>query len=133
MRRGFLLLAVFTALALAAVAAAHVFFATPSLTIAKVPRGATAAGARIVVYGQIVSGRGFCRSGRIVRLFRVRPGPDRLLARDVTDREGEYLFVRRPGRDQTVYTRIRHRLATSYGHSHECARARSRNLFINVN
>jgi hypothetical protein len=132
MRKGFLFLAVVSALALAGVAAAHVFSASPSLTINKLPRGATAPGAKVIVYGRIVSGRSFCKSGRIVRLYRVRPGPNPLLATDVTDREGEYFFSRRPRRDQTVYTRISRLSVSSYGHLHQCARARSSNLFINV-
>jgi hypothetical protein len=121
-----------SALAFASVAAAHTFFATPAITIHKSPIGATSPGARVIIYGRIRSAYGFCRANRVVRLFRVRPGPDALLALDLTDREGEYLFIRRPRRDQTVYTRIRARSFTSYGHSHNCAAARSRNLFINV-
>jgi hypothetical protein len=127
-----LLLVVLIASALAATASSHNFSAHPGLTIHKVPVGATAPGTRIIIYGRIVSARVFCRANRVVRLFRVRPGPDRLLALDRTDREGEYRFARRPRRDQTVYTRIRPRSAISYGHSHSCTGARSRNRFINV-
>ena len=119
-------------LALAAIAGAHVFSAAPSLSIGKVPAGATSPGARIIVFGKVHSGRTFCREDRVVRLFRVRPGADRLLATDLTDREGEYSFQRRPGGDQRVYTRVGSRMETSYGHSHQCAADRSRNLFINV-
>jgi hypothetical protein len=121
-----------SALAFASVAVAHTFFATPSLTIHKAPVGATSPGATVIVYGRIISGRSFCRANRVVRLFRVRPGPDRLQASDITDREGEYIFIRHPRRDQRVYTRIRARSSTSYGHSHNCAADRSRNRFINV-
>jgi hypothetical protein len=119
-------------LALAAVAAAHVFTSSPSLSIAKVPAGATAPGTRIIVYGKIHSGRALCRANRNVRLFRVRPGADRLLATDVTDREGEYSFVLRPRRDRRVYTRISRLSRSSYLHQHVCRADRSRTLFINV-
>jgi hypothetical protein len=121
-----------SALAFASVAVAHTFFATPSLTIHKAPFGATSPGARVVVHGRIISGRSFCKANRVVRLFRVRPGPNRLLATDRSDNEGEYVFIRHPRRDQTLYTRIRARSSTSYGHSHNCAADRSRNRFINV-
>ena len=132
MKKLSLLLVVLIASALAATASAHVFSATPSLTIHKSPTGTTASGAKILVYGRIVSRRSFCKSNRVVRLFRVRPGPDRFLGTDITDSEGEYVFFRHPRRDQTVYTRIRARFFSTYGHTHSCARARSRNLFINV-
>jgi hypothetical protein len=121
-----------SALAFASVAVAHTFFATPSLTIHKAPFGATSPGARVVVHGRIISGRSFCKANRVVRLFRVRPGPNRLLATDRSDSEGEYVFIRHPRRDQRVYTRIRARSSNGYGHSHNCAAARSRNRFINV-
>jgi hypothetical protein len=121
-----------SALAFASVAVAHTFFATPSLTIHKAPFGATSPGARVVVHGRIISGRSFCKANRVVRLFRVRPGPNRLLATDRSDSEGEYRFIRHPRRDQRVYTRIRARSSSSYGHSHNCAADRSRNRFINV-
>jgi hypothetical protein len=119
-------------LALAAVAAAHVFTASPSLSIGKVPAGVTAPGTRIIVFGKIHSGRALCKANRNVRLFRVRPGADRLLATDVTDREGEYSFALRPRGDRRVYTRISRLFQSSYGHRHVCRADRSRTLFINV-
>jgi hypothetical protein len=111
---------------------AHTFAARTNLTIHKVPVGATDAGATIVVYGRLRSGRATCRSNKVVKLMKVRPGPDRVLGRDRTDSEGEYLFVRKPFSDQTVYTRFSGTLQTSYGHSHRCRHSRSDNLFINV-
>jgi hypothetical protein len=111
---------------------AHNFAADTSLTIAKVPSGATQAGAKVLIYGRLRSGNASCRTNKVVKLMRVRPGPDKLLARDRTDAEGEYLFVRNPGRDQTVYTRFSGTFNTSYGHSHRCRSDRSRSLFVNV-
>jgi hypothetical protein len=132
LKRLLVIVASVSALAFASVAVAHTFFATPSLTIHKAPFGATSPGARVVVHGRIISGRSFCKVNRVVRLFRVRPGPNRLLATDISDSEGEYVFIRHPRRDQRVYTRIRARSSSSYGHSHNCAADRSRNRFINV-
>jgi hypothetical protein len=111
---------------------AHTFAADTSLTIAKVPSGATQAGAKVVIYGRLRSANATCRSNKVVKLMRVRPGPDKLLARDRTDAEGEYLFVRNPGRDQTVYTRFSGTFTSTYPHSHRCRSDRSRSLFVNV-
>ena len=99
MRKSLLIVAAAIGLVLAAIAGAHIFTASPQLTIAKVPEGTTARGAKTIVYGRIVSSRSFCKANRRVRLFRVRPGLDRFLGSDLTDREGEYRFVRRPRRD----------------------------------
>jgi hypothetical protein len=132
MRRWFVVIAVVLGLALTAGAVAHNFSASPVLRIAKVPRGATDPGARVVIFGRILSSRSFCKSNRIVSLYRVRPGPDRLMGRDRTDAEGEYRFVRRPIRDHVVYTRIARRFHSSYGHRHVCSSDRSGSLFINV-
>jgi hypothetical protein len=114
------------------VAVAHTFVATTSLTIQKFPRGATNRGAAVVIAGKLKSARAACRTDKVVKLMKVRPGPDRLLATDRTDSEGEYLFIRHPRRDQTVYTRFSGTLDTSYGHSHECLKSRSRSRFINT-
>ena len=113
-------------------AVAHTFAADTTLSIAKVPGGATQAGARVLVFGKLHSARPTCRADKVVKLMRVRPGPDKVIARDRTDAEGEYLFVRNPARDQTVYTRFSGTLNTSYGHSHRCRSDRSGNLFVNV-
>jgi hypothetical protein len=113
-------------------ALAHTFAARTSLSIHKVPAGATAPGATVIVYGKLRSARVSCRFDKLVRLMKVRPGPDKVLGRDRTDREGEYLFVRKPKRDQKVYTRFSGTLQTSYGHSHRCRASRSDNVFVNV-
>jgi hypothetical protein len=68
----------------------------------------------------------------LVRLMKVRPGADKILDVDRTDLEGDYRFVRHPGGDVTVYTRFLGTFNTSYGHSHQCLKDRSRNRFINV-
>jgi hypothetical protein len=114
-------------------AVAHTFSADTNLTIRKTPRGITAVGARVAIHGRLRSARASCRVNKVVKLMRVRPGPDLLLARDRTDSEGEYLFIRHPRRDQTVYTKFSGTFRTSYGHSHRCQRSRSDRRFINVN
>jgi hypothetical protein len=114
------------------VAVAHTVVSATSLTIQKFPRGATNKGAAVIIAGRLKSARAACRANKTVKLMKVRPGPDRLLARDITDSEGEYFFIRHPRRDQTVYTRFSGTLVTSYGHSHECLKSRSRSRFINT-
>lgn len=120
------------ALAFAAVAAAHVWTASPRLTIGKVPSGTIDRGDRVVIFGRIRSGRAFCKRNRVVSLFRVRSGPDRFVRRDITDREGEYRFILRLRRDRAFYTRIGRLVHTSYGHRHVCRSDRSRTIRINV-
>jgi hypothetical protein len=115
-----------------AVAVADVIEATTSLTIQKIPRGATNKGAAVVIAGKLKSARATCRANKVVKLMKVRLGPDRLLATDITDSEGEYFFIRHPRADQRVYTRFSGTVFTSYGHSHTCLKDRSRNRFINV-
>lgn len=133
MKRLLLLVVAAVGLVVAATAAAHPFDASPSLSIGKVPAGATSPGEQIVIFGKVNTARALCREDRRVRLFRVRPGADRLLDSDRTDSEGEYGFTRRPGADQRVYTRIGRLHEISYGHDHLCRAARSDNLRINVN
>lgn len=113
-------------------ALAHVFEAHPGLAIHRIPAGVVEPGERVRVFGRLRTGRSICRQDRVVRLLMVRPGRDRLLATDRTDAEGEYLFILRPRRNMTVYTVVRRSLETSYGHSHDCRRARSKNLSISV-
>jgi hypothetical protein len=113
-------------------AIAHVFVAETSLSILKLPRHATDPGAPVVILGKLHSPRPACRSNKVVKLMRRRPGPDKVLARDRTDREGEYRFIRHPRRDQTVYTKFSGTFFSSYLHSHRCLRDRSDTRFINV-
>jgi hypothetical protein len=111
---------------------AHVASIGTSLGIGKAPSGPSRPGKKVVIFGRLKASEQNCKEGQVVRLFRRRPGPDPQIGRDVTDAEGEYRFVKRPGRDQRVYTRFSGAVETSYGHSHTCLASRSRNLFINV-
>jgi hypothetical protein len=113
-------------------AGAHVFTANTSLSIHKAPIGATAPGADVSIFGKLRSPRASCRVDKVVKLFKVLDGPDKLLAMDRTDAEGTYGFVRRPVRDFKVYTKFSGSLVTSYGHSHECLPSKSSRLLIDV-
>jgi hypothetical protein len=113
-------------------ALAHTFVASTNLSINKVPGGVTNRGATVIVYGKLKSSHALCRNNMIVKLMKVRPGADKLLAKDRTDEEGEYIFVRNPRRDARVYTRFPGFLDTSYPHSHRCQGSRSSSVRINV-
>jgi hypothetical protein len=113
-------------------AVAHTFVNETSLSIGKLPRHATNPGATVIIFGRLRSPRPACRSNKVVKLLRVRPGPDIVLARDRTDSDGDYGFIRHPRRDQTVYTRFSGTFSSSYGHSHRCLGDRSRFRFINI-
>jgi hypothetical protein len=111
---------------------AHVANIATSLGIGKAPSGASEAGKKVVIFGRLKASEQDCKEGQTVRLFRRRPGPDKQIGKDVTDADGEYGFVKRPGRDQRVYTKFNGAVETSYGHSHTCAASKSRALFINI-
>ena len=113
-------------------ALAHTFVASTNLSINKVPGGVTNRGATVIVYGKLKSSHALCRNNMVVKLMKVRPGADKLLAKDRTDEEGEYIFVRNPRRDARVYTRFPGFLQESYGHSHRCQGSRSSSVRINV-
>lgn len=113
-------------------AVAHTFVAETSLSISKVPTGATAPGAKVYVFGRLKSPRPGCRSNKWVKLMRIRPGRDLVLASDLTDGDGNYRFVRNPRRDQTVYARFSGTLDSPSGHFHRCLSSRSRIRFINI-
>ena len=118
--------------ALAGTASAHSFVDHPHLTIHKSPAGATAPGDAVVVYGKLKSDHFLCRFNQPVRLWVVRPGNDKFLDSDKTDRQGEYSFTRHPHRDRTFYTRFPGFFESSYGHSHRCVKDRSPDLLIDV-
>lgn len=114
-------------------AAAHVIDAQTQVSISRAPTGSVRPGTRVVIFGRLRSAAGAtCIRRKVIRLMLVRPGPDRLLATDLTDAEGEYRFVRRPRSDQRVYARFAGTFASSYGHAHACHSDNSRRLFINV-
>ena len=117
----------------AGVAIAHTFVANTALTIHKVPGGSVKKGTTIVIYGKLKSSRAFCHRNRVVDLMKVRKGNDKVLDKDRTDGEGEYLFVRQATKDEKVYTKFKKLVqAPSYGHSHTCNGSRSETIKIDV-
>jgi hypothetical protein len=114
------------------VANAHVANIGTSLGVQKSPKRAVQPRARVLIFGMLKSPNDDCVANQQVKLFRRRPGPDRLMGTTVTDGEGEYVFRRRFPTSRTVYTRFQGDVESSYGHSHTCQPDRSRNLRIRV-
>lgn len=133
MKRVFLIGLVAASAAFPAFAAAHLVDERTRLSINRVPARLVSPGARVVIFGRLRSAAGqTCTRRKVIRLMLMRRGPDRLLARDVTDAEGEYRFVRRPRGDQRVYARFSGSFESNYGHQHACHSDNSRTIFINV-
>jgi hypothetical protein len=127
-----LVTAFLTVSVLGEVATAHTFVATTSLGINKAPGGSVKKGTTVVIYGKLKSSKALCREDQVVRLMKARSGDDKLLAKDRTDAEGEYLFVRTAKKDMKVYTKFKKVTETSYGHSHTCKGSKSKTIKINV-
>jgi hypothetical protein len=128
-----MLSAVFLAAVLAGVAMAHSFTASTAVTSSAVPLGPVVPGTRVVVFGEVNSSRSLCVADRLVRLKRVRtPGPDPILAKTYTNRQGRYFFLRTVYRTQALYVSVRRLVRTPAGHSHVCAGSRSVNVRVNV-
>jgi hypothetical protein len=117
-------------------ASAHVATYDTSLSIDKSPNHAVHRGDRVLIMGKLKPKA--CRKHKVIRLMKVVKGPDKLLAKDRTDREGEYLFKLRARRTMKVYTRFRgsvttgYNYGTYYGHSHTCNPSRSKSVKIRV-
>jgi hypothetical protein len=113
-------------------ALAHTFVAGSTISIASTPKGPVEKGTDVLIFGKVGSDHSSCKKGRVVELFKVRSGHDKLLGKDRTDADGEYGFRRTIKRNQAFRTKVLRRLDTSYGHSHDCKGAGSSKLVIQV-
>ena len=127
MNRLILVVVAAVTLVFVATAAADNWAVSPDISIKKSPTGTTNAGSKVLVYGKVSSSKRLCKEDRTVKLFRVKQGSDPLVAKDLTDADGEYGFARHPNNDQKFYTTIRSMHQVSYGHDHLCRKARSDN------
>jgi hypothetical protein len=115
---------------------AHVATFDTKLTIEKSPHHAVHPRDRVLIMGKLKPKA--CRKHKVIRLMKVKKGRDKVLAKDRTDREGEYLFKLHPRRTLKVYTRFRgsvttgYNYGTYYGHSHTCNPSRSDTVKIRV-
>lgn len=113
---------------------AHEFTASTRLSRFKVPGGgATAPGQPVIIHGRLRSVQEICRFDRVVRLMRVRNNrPDRIIDRTRTNRDGQYMFLRRPNRSQRVYVQFRGLNESGSGHRHVCRPSKSRVIRVQV-
>lgn len=109
---------------------AHRVSRATSLSIDKIPSGATHPGDRVLIVGQL--GPRKCEDGQTIKLKQVRPGADHVLGTDKTDRDGEYRFRINPNNDMRVYTRFAGSVDSSYGHSHKCEKSKSARVLVDV-
>jgi len=79
-RRSALFVAVFAAAMLLAVAVASASYSTKVVVSLKTP----------AFHGSLKSARGACTTGRRVKLFREKAGPDRLLGADTSNSKGRW-------------------------------------------
>jgi hypothetical protein len=80
-------------------------------------------------HGEVVSQRNSCKVNRVVKLFKVKDGPDDLIATDTTNNNGNFR-ISRPQAHGTFYAKIERRVQASYGHYHECGGDRSNNKVV---
>jgi hypothetical protein len=103
-----------------------------SVTRFKVPGGPSHRGDRIVLMGRLRSADASCQSGLIVELYRDDPAGDHLLAKDQTDANGQYVFERRPRRDQTVHVGFLGLTQTDAAHAHICGASTSKPIHVRI-
>lgn len=111
---------------------AHDMTATTSLSRFKVPGGPTFRGDKIVILGRLKSADATCNAGVTVGLYRLERAGERLLARDLTDAEGEYVFQRRPRHGQMLVVKFEGFTQSVTGHQHACGGSRSRDTSIKL-
>ena len=118
-------------------ASAHVVERDTRLSIHKSPSQTVDEGDKVLIMGRLRPR--LCQEREVIKLMKKRPGRDKVLDRDRTDGDGEYVFRLRPNNDLKVYTKFRGSVSggdygygTYYGHSHTCNRSRSRTIEINV-
>ena len=127
-------LSVVVLLGLSAVpATGHV--STTSVTVAKFqkhPKRPIQRAASVVITGRVRAAEAQCRRGRKVDLMLDTPGRDRRVGRDVTDREGEFRFIRRPFFSGAYWVRVPATRQRNYAHDHRCRAGFSRFIIVIV-
>jgi hypothetical protein len=72
-----------------------------------------------------------CRKGRVVSVFLVQPGADRLLGKDRTDSDGDYVVKNSAGLTGGFYAKTpREVRGDGYQHQHTCKKARSATINV---
>jgi hypothetical protein len=109
---------------------AHTVSRATSLSIDKIPSGATDPGDKVLIVGRLRPNK--CEAGQKIKLKQVQPGKDPVLGSDKTDGDGEYSIRINPKSDMKVYTFFGGSVDTSYGHSHTCEKSKSDRILVNV-
>jgi hypothetical protein len=127
-----LLPAVLLLLAMPGTAAAHILTGETFFSRRKAPPGEVESGETVAIFGRLKSSAPECFIGQTVFLVRRQRGTDKVLASDVTDVEGEYIFQRRPRRNQKWYVRYQGYMLVDQQHTHTCLPTKSRAVRIRV-
>lgn len=79
--------------------------------------------------GRVTSQLPACRADRVVRVFKVRPGRDKAVGSDVTNRRGLWKVNKRHRVDGRFYARVARAPAPGYyGQANTCGADRSRRI-----
>jgi hypothetical protein len=81
-------------------------------------------------HGQVKSDNHACETGRKVKLFKRRHGPDRLLGHDRTNNNGRWKVEVDPLRSGAYYAKVTRREEGTAGTIYVCRRDRSRTLVV---
>jgi hypothetical protein len=77
------------------------------------------------LHGSVISSRAGCEKRRLVRIYRVDPGPDGLLASTRTSSTGRWQYLS-PSLNGDFYARIGVRVVRYRGHRHVCGSSTAR-------
>jgi hypothetical protein len=127
-----LLSAILFLLIIPGTAGAHTLTADSFFSLRKAPPGVVESGKAVAVFGKLKSSAPECFVGQTVFLMRRQKGPNKKLASDQTDAEGEYLMQRRPRRNQKWYVKYQGYVLVDLAHSHTCLGSKSRAVRIRV-
>ncbi|HEV8663386.1 MAG TPA: hypothetical protein VGT06_09655 [Candidatus Methylomirabilis sp.] len=110
-------------------ASAHEFEASRTITIHRRPRGVVDPGTRVRFFGRIISDRHSCENFELVELIRVGRG---VVARDISDSEGNYSMRKRVFRTGRYFSRVITTISGRHPHRHVCLAAQSRTIRVRV-
>jgi hypothetical protein len=80
-------------------------------------------------HGSVESSRARCERNRTVSVFKVRPGDDRLVGQDNTNRSGGYR-VQEQGANGRFYAKVARKVVGGYNNTVVCQAARSSTITV---
>lgn len=113
---------------------AHEFVDNTQLTIRKNHGNPYDRGETVIFRGKAKADHKFCRKFRVVKLFKKKPGADRLIETDITGSQGRYKVIWVSGRIGThrFYTRVMAKVGGQHPHRHVCLKDTSRTVKVVV-